>query len=282
MTAASTGETDTDMPILQAALARTGTAADVVSWDDRRIEWSSYRLVVVRSTWDYVERREEFLAWTEAVAAQTVLANPAPVLRWNTDKRYLEDLADAGVPVVPTTWIEPGDGAQLSYRGEVVVKPAVSAGATDTARYALSDPAEATVARDHVERLLAAGRTVMVQPYCDGVDERGETRLVYIGGIFSHALHQGAILRRPADGADAGEGHRVTSCQPTAEERRVAEATVAAVPVGQQLLYARVDLVPVPGGEPAVLELEATEPSLFLEQVPAAAQTLAASIVGRL
>lgn len=226
-------------------------------WDDPDVDWAAYDLVVVRSVWDYFDRLEEFLAWADRVPR---LANPAPVLRWNTDKRYLADLAAEGIAVVPTTFVAPGEGPP-TLAGELVVKPVVSGGARDTARHA--DP---QAARAHVERMIASGQVAMVQPYVHGVDETGETGLLFFGGRFSHAFRKGALLERDAPPrADAEMAEDIGPREPTAAERAVAERVLAAAERRfGTLLYVRVDLLPTADG-PVLVELEATEPSLWFQ-----------------
>ena len=136
-------------------------------------------------------RRDDFLAWASSVPR---LANPADVIEWNTDKRYLGELAAAGLPVVPTTWLSPGDVVVLPGSGRHVLKPAVGAGSLDAAAFSMHDAHEAAVAQAHVARLLATHQTVMVQPYLDAIDEHGETGLIFIGGEFSHAVNKSAML----------------------------------------------------------------------------------------
>jgi hypothetical protein len=229
----------------------------------------------VRSTWDYVEGRDAFLDWARAVPR---LANPAPVLAWNTDKRYLAELAEAGLPVGPTTFLAPGEPAAPPARGEVVVKPTVSVGSLDTERHA--DP---RAAADHVARLHEAGRTAMVQPYVAGVDTAGETAMLYVGGRFSHAIRKGPML---VDGRTTYDGlyviEDIRPREPSAAEREVGEQVMAYVRerFGPPL-YARVDLLPGEGGEPVLVELELTEPSLFLQMDAGAPDRLAAAIAQR-
>lgn len=262
---------DDDAPLLVAALATRGLHGVGAVWDDPAIDWAGFDLTVVRSTWDYVPRREEFLAWADSVPR---LRNGADILRWNTDKRYLSDLAEAGVPVVRTQFIEPGAAFGLPSEGDYVVKPAVSAGGRDTARYGGGDlPA----AQAQVASLLAAGRTVMVQPYLDRVKEEGETSVVYLGGAFSHAARKGELLTGPGAAVDRLDDLEVISPRtPRPEELSVAEQVLAAVPA--DLLYARVDLLPDEDGSPVLLELELTEPSLFLNRSPGAADRFAEAI----
>ena len=266
---------DEDFPELARELAARGHTAESVVWDSDA-DWAGYDLVVVRSTWDYSTRREEFLAWADGVDGR--LANRAGVLRWNTDKRYLRELAEAGIPVVPTLW----DPAGLPEWREYVIKPAVSAGARDTARWTRG---EAVAARAHLHRLRAEGATVMVQPYLDAVDTAGETALVFFDGEFSHAVRKAPILR-PGGGvqemiADCkDEREQIGPREPSPAELALARAVLAAAPGG--LLYARVDLIPGPDGSPVLLELELSEPSLFLRHAPGSAGRLAAAIARRL
>lgn len=253
-----------DGPALLAALAE----AEPVVWDSAA-DWDAFDLVVVSSTWDYSLRLEEFLAWARSVPR---LANPADVLAWNTDKTYLRDLERAGVPVVPTQWLLPGDPFVAPAK-PFVVKPTVSAGARDTARY--DGPSAA--ATKHAEQLLAAGRPVMVQPYLDGVDTAGETSVLLFEGQVSHGARKAALLEASAGvRQDLAGLSVVTPLEPSAAEVEVALAAVAAT--GWELLYARVDMVPSADGAPVVLELELTEPSLFLRHAPGSAQRFAAAV----
>jgi hypothetical protein len=281
--AAAAGK-DEDEPLLVAALAARGVSAAPADWADDGVDWGAAAVVVVRSTWDYAPRRDEFLAWAHRVADATALLNPAGVLAWNTDKRYLRELAGAGVPVVPTAWIEePGDAdpALTRWPGDVVVKPVVSAGARDTARFA---PADRDGAHALAGRVLSGGRAVMVQPYLDRLDAEGETGLVYVDGAFSHAFGKGALLA----GGVLGEGlyaeEEISARTATPTQRDVGDRVLAWVAdrTGERPLYCRVDLVPGADGAPQVIEVELTEPSLFLTTDDGAADRFAAAISARL
>jgi len=265
-TAAQLPDLDEDGAALLEALDAEGVRAAPVVWDSGA-DWAAYDLVVVRSTWDYDRRREQFLAWAASVPR---LANPAEVLAWNTDKTYLQALASAGVPVVETTWLVPGD-VFTPPAGPYVVKPTVSAGARDTAAY--DGGADATA---HVQRLLAAGRPVMVQPYLPQVDVLGETSVLCFEGEVSHAASKSALLQVGAGVRnDIDSRAFVTPAEPTRAQVDLAKAALAVV--GQPLLYARVDLVPGPDG-PLLLELELTEPSLFLRHAKGATARFAAAV----
>jgi hypothetical protein len=274
-------ELESDDRLVLEPLRARQVAVDAVVWDDPAVDWSGYDLAVLRSTWDYVPRRDAFVRWLATVPA---LANPAGLVAWNTDKRYLADLAGAGVPVVPTTWLDPGAPPWTApAEGEYVVKPAISAGSADTGRYDLADPEHRRLAGEHVARLRAAGRVVMIQPYLPAIDTHGETALIYLDGAFSHAIRKGPLLDGPGGGIGGlRKPAAITAREPTPAELAVAAQALAAVPDGTHLLYARVDLVPGPDGAPLVIELELTEPSLYLRYGPGAPTRLAESIVARL
>ncbi|HEX5542744.1 MAG TPA: hypothetical protein VFX60_14480 [Micromonospora sp.] len=285
VTCADIPELEDDDRLVVEPLAARGVRAEPVAWDAADVDWAGYDLVVLRSPWDYVPRRDDFVAWAKTVPE---LLNPADIIDWNTDKRYLEQLVGAGVPVVPTTWVEPGQEWIPPAAGEWVVKPAVSAGSKDTGRYDLLDADHRRLAVEHVARLQAAGRLVMVQPYLSAVDSVGETALLYFvgpdGPVFSHAIGKGAMLTGPDLGVDGlYKEEKIEARTATDAERAVAEQVLAAVPGGvNRLLYARVDLIPGPGGAPLLVELELTEPSLFLGYAPDAAERLADAILVRL
>jgi len=266
-TAAEFPDLDEDGVVLIDACARNGIEAGPAVWTDETVEWSAYDMVIVRSTWDYQNQHADFLEWAHRVSAGTRLANSADVLAWNTVKTYLRTLQQAGLPVVTTDWLEPGDTFVVP-QGEYVVKPAVSAGSRDTNRYLAGVHDEMATA--HATALLAAGRTVMVQPYLAGVDTEGETALFFFGGEFSHAVRKGPLLTPAMEVVTAAyKPETIEPREPSAAERKVAEqvldslARLAPAP-REQLVYARVDLVPGPDGSPVLLELELAEPSMFL------------------
>lgn len=274
VTCAQFPDLDEDGPALLAALRGRAVAARPAVWDDPAVDWAAFDLAVIRSTWDYAPRRDQFVAWAESVPR---LANPAAVIRWNTDKRYLTHLSARGIPVVPTTFLAPGEPARFPPEGEFVVKPAVGAGGLDTARYR---PDERARAGEHVRELHAAGRTAMVQPYLAGVDVAGESALLYVGGHYSHSIRKDALLTGP-EGEVEGlyREESISAGEPDPAEVALAEAALAAVPGGaDQLLYARADLLPGPDGAPVLLELELTEPSLFLGHRTRAVEMFAIAI----
>ncbi|MGW3118609.1 ATP-grasp domain-containing protein [Streptomyces sp. NPDC001107] len=268
---------DRDLPVLVQALRDAGAEAVAVPWDDPDTDWSGFDLVVIRSTWDYSWRAEEFVAWAEKCAQVTRLANPAEVVRWNTDKRYLGDLAEAGVPVVPTRYLAPGDAPGLQDDHEYVIKPTSGAGARYAARYT---PDDHDTAVRHLARMHEEGLTAMVQPYLSGIDVSGERALQFFGGRFLHASRKGAVLAPGTAYDDDKVAHPdLVPWAPSPAELAVAERALAAVPDAPELLYARVDLVDGEDGEPRLMELELVEPNLFLDLHPGSVSAVVGAIL---
>jgi len=279
ITAAAARDLDEDLPpLLDALRAAPALRATVVNWDDAGVDWSAFDLAILRSAWDYSLRLPEFLDWITRAAASTTLLNPLAVVRWNTDKHYLHDLAQAGVATVPSVFIEPGHDAAAVLSAflaaqperEFVVKPAIGAGSRDAQRYGRD---EMSAAKAHAQRLLGDRRSVLLQPYLDRVDEAGETALIFFGGQFSHAIRKGPLLRRgegPTRALFAAE--HITARVPDSQELQLAQRTLAAMPFPGPLLYARVDVIRAADGSPRVLELEFTEPSLFFDHAEGSAQ----------
>ncbi|WP_369373889.1 RimK family alpha-L-glutamate ligase [Streptomyces sp. cg36] len=271
-------EYDVDLPLLVAALCADGHEARAVAWDDPEVVWDAFDLALIRSTWDYAARIEEYLAWVDTAARATRLCNPAQVVRWGCDKRYLPELAARGVPVVPTLVVEPGGHREVTHfdlSGPVVVKPVVSAGAQDTARYDTDHRADAV---RHARALLDQGRAVLVQPYLPLVSE-GERALVFFSGAFSHAIRKQPVLTEPNVVDNSRDPHPgVTPHQPSPAELRTALAALAAVPGEGAPLYARVDLALGADREPVVMEVELVEPHLFLDGSPGALERFTSAV----
>lgn len=266
--------------LLTEALARRGLRARWVAWDDPAVDWGSARLVAVRSAWDYHRRCAEFLAWARRVGDETLLLNGADVFAWNADKRYLTELAAEGVPVVPTALLDDQDlttrlAAALAEHGTVVVKPRTGAGGVGLVVAASTeDP--------RLEGLTAA--PWVVQPLVESLRTHGETSVHVLGG---RAVAQ--VDKLP--GADVIDEFRVhelyggRSREATLDPDRAALAehvvSVAGSRFPEPLAYARVDLVWW-AGEWVVSEVEAIEPGLYLDVVPANAERFADLVAQRL
>ena len=273
---------DEDWPLFERALGDLGLDPAHLSWDDPDVDWSSFDIVVVRSTWDSVDRPTEYLAWARQVAAVTNLENALAAIEWTLDKHYLADLLSAGVGIVPTEWVAPGQ-AWDPLSVEYVVKPSISAAGRDTARY---QPGEEPRSRPHVERLHAAGHTAMIQPYVASVDDRGELKVVFIDGALSHAFRVGPLLEPGLAAPERPWEKEVwrRDEEPDALERSAAEAAMAAVAdkLCGPTLYCRVDLVSGPANDQLVMEIELIDPALGFPAAPAGAGHLAAAVARRL
>lgn len=276
-TCAAYPELKGDDEMLREDLRRRGCEAELLVWDGEESGWEDCDLCLVRSTWDYHEKHERFLAWTRRVEARTALHNPAGLIAWNSEKTYLRELAAAGVPTVPTVWVERGSQidveGELAARGweEAVVKPVVDLGARNLHR---TRAGEAQQALDTV----LARHDAMVQPFLPSLQSEGELSLVYIDGDFSHAAR-----KRPAPG-----GFRVQSIwggtvEPTTPEPAHLEvANRALAQLAEPPLYARVDLVAGLNDYPCLIEFELIEPNLYLSTHPSAAARLANAVLNRL
>ena len=268
VTARAAESLDPDLPLLADAFRRADVPAGIVCWDDDTVDWARFDAALLRSTWDYTDRLDEFLDWVRRTSAATRLVNGPEVIAWNIDKHYLGELAAAGVPIVPTVYVEIGDDLpELDADEDVwVVKPTVGAGSNGARRCAPDEVA------DHVRLLHRSGRSAMVQPYLHRIDVEAETSLVHLadvggGGLrFDHAFSKDAILRsteveQEGDLFAAEEigGREAHAAQLALAERVLTSPTVASF---GPLAYARVDLAPTDDG-PVLMELELVEPSLY-------------------
>lgn len=265
-------EPDLDQAPLLAALKARGLRVRVCAWDDEDVDWGASTVTLLRSTWDYYRRYEEFLAWLKRVQGVTAVQNPPEVIRWNTDKRYLLTLPMRGVPIVPTVFVE--RGSEVSLRGvcdgegweKVVVKPAVSAGSFRTHFM------ESSALEEGVFAELLKEQDTLVQPFVESVETYGERSLIFFEGEFSHCVRKHPRF--------AGDDEKITGPhEPTSDELGVARAALDAV--GETLLYGRVDLVRDEDDQPMLAELEVTEPSLFFRFAPGSVERFAEAIAAR-
>ncbi|MFN8038901.1 MAG: hypothetical protein U0Q07_06790 [Acidimicrobiales bacterium] len=265
---------------LVAALAEVGLEARWAVWDDDEVDWTGFALAVVRSTWDYTARLDEFLAWVARAGAATELWNPPALLRWNSHKGYLLELAQRGVPVVPMVLVRaweacPDLGRLVQANGwdAFVVKPAVDVGGFGASRWGPADLAAATTELDR----LHAGGDVLVQRFVPEVLEAGETSVVFLGGRFSHA-----VRKQPSPGefrVQAHHGGHETPVPALPDEIRLGRQVLGALEL--PTLYARVDCVAVDGA-PVLMELEVLEPDLFCDLDELAPARFAAAVAAHL
>lgn len=273
VTSSGLAHPDPDLSPLVAELCALEVDADIVCWDSS-VDWRQYDAVIIRSTWDYHQRLEEFDRWLTTVSEQTQLWNPADLIRWNLDKRYLADLASKGLPIVPSEFIDIGETnwqqRVLSFGDDIVIKPTIGAGSHGVKRF--TDQSEQ--AMNYVTELLQRGRTPLVQPYLTDIDTYGEIGLVAAAGVLSHAFHKAAILAgEPEWSGDDHVVEVISKHLPTDEELAVFQRVLSVLP---PTAYARVDLLPTSDG-PLISEIEVIEPSLFLEVDADAARRIAAA-----
>lgn len=278
VTSAGLAHPDIDLPPLVHELSNLDVEAEIVSWD-ADVDWSMYEAAIIRSTWDYHRRLDEFDHWLTEVATHTQLWNPAEVIRWNLDKRYLVDLAANGLPIVPSEFV---DSRQpnwqqrvMSFGSDIVVKPAVGAGSHGVRRF--TDDQDQAI--NYVHELIEHCQTPLIQRYLHDIDTYGEVGLVTAGGALSHAFHKAAIL----DGEPewSGDDHVVeviTAHLPSDQELALCERVLAVLP---PTAYARIDLLPTNDG-PVISEVELIEPSLFLDVDAGAAQRIASAFASLL
>ena len=261
---------DREGRLLLASMLGAGLDAEPAVWDSPEIDWERFDRVLLRSTWDYPSAPAEFARWVDRVGPR--LINRPELVRWNLSKRYLEEVGSWGVPVVPSRFLAPGEPLAIPD-GEFVIKPAISAGSRDTARYRAD---EIERAREHADSLWRTGREVLVQPYLGSVDSEAETAVISLGGEISHAMRKGPLLELDQElEQELFRAEEMSRRRARADELELASGLLARL--GAEIAepaYARVDLLRSESGEPLVLELELIEPSLFFDHHPPAAERL--------
>lgn len=279
---------DPDDELAARALADLGARVRPAMWTDPSVDWGAADLCVLRSTWDYHRRPDDFARWVEKVSTQTLLVNPADVVIWNAHKFYLRDLQQRGVPVVPSEFVERTSAEELSEllerRGwnEAVLKPAYGASAHGV-MHVRRNASELREGNEYLRELLRRGDAI-VQPYLESVATHHERALVFIGDRYSHAvtkapfMHASQRLGDRAGMPPGTSGEVPVVAEP--EEIAVASAALRAAPPGS--VYARVDVVRDDDARPCILELELIEPTLYLFAEETAPQRLARALLERI
>ncbi|WP_405059997.1 hypothetical protein OG474_45715 [Kribbella sp. NBC_01505] len=260
---------------LLAAFEAAGLDAVPLVWTDPSIDWSAYDAVLVRSVWDYYKRHVEFTEWLELLDKSGVLVlNETDLVRWNSDKRYLLELREQGVAIVPSQ-VAAGACLREVVAGldgqQIVVKPTVSGAAFNTVR-GLAGSAELEQALSELP-----DDVYLVQPFLPEIQTDGEWSLLFFGGEYSHA-----VVKRPAAGDYRVQqmfGGVSTLEEPTPATLESAKNALSAART--QPTYARVDGVVV-NGRFLLMELELIEPYLFFPEHPPAADHLVGAIAARL
>ena len=260
-----------------AALTDLGIRATPLVWTDANAACEKFAAVVVQSTWDSHLDPVGFLEWARRVQGQTLLLNPIELLEWNLNKRYLRELERRGIPITPTLWV--AAGSSIDLRREVtdrrwerfVIKPVVSAGATETH---ICDVEAMDAAQATLDRLVSQGE-LMVQPYLHAFETEGERSYVFFDGAFSHAIRRPPTLQSAPRGFD--ESHLM---EPIAAELQLAQQVLDRI--SDTPVYARVDLATNNDGVVRLQEVELVEPCLFTSLSTGAQQRYAQAIAARL
>lgn len=263
--------------LLEAPLQSYGWQVDTVPWQSPTVNWNDYEVVILRSCWDYQHYPEQFLAVLERIEqSRAQLHNSLAIVRWNFAKRYLRELEQQGIPIVPTQWLPHGlELAQLyaSFTDwqtpEVILKPQVSATAEDTFRLTLANLPQ------QVEYLstLFQQRPAMLQLFLSNIVTEGEYSLFYFAGQYSHT-----ILKTPQQGdfrVQEEHGGLLNSVQPELRLQQLSEQVLQQLP--EAVLYARLDWVRH-DADFALMEVELIEPSLYFNMDAHAAQRFAQAL----
>jgi glutathione synthase/RimK-type ligase-like ATP-grasp enzyme len=281
---------DPETRFLARALSEAGWAVDVAVWSDPSVRWAGCGLTVLRSTWDYPDHLDAFVAWCERTAGVTSLHNPPGLVAGNVDKRYLMALENAGVPVIPSRWLadaNPDALARLSRREgwpQLVVKPAVGVDGLGLRRWPPEDgPA---IDEDGPEGASLrpegdADHGWIVQPYVASVRTRGERSVVMLDGRPAWSVEKRPAPDCPDIRVQERWGGSTRTTAPDAEADAVAARALAMACPGAAPLYARVDLLVHDGGW-HVTEVELIEPSLYFLEDRTRVNRFDAALRGRL
>ncbi|MCG8372503.1 MAG: hypothetical protein MI700_03180 [Balneolales bacterium] len=266
--------------LLKKALERLGLKVIRVDWADPDVDWLSIKAAVFRTTWDYFDRFDEFVAWLDHVEPLLEFINPISQIRWNMDKWYLKDLEERGVKVVDTYYIKKGETRFLKDIflnrdwEEAILKPTVAGAARHTYKFNLQNVHEL---EDTFAELIQH-EDFMLQPFQQSVLKKGEISLMVIGGEFTHA-----ILKKAKKGdfrVQDDFGGTVHNYEPNHLEIEFAEQAVQACDTLPA--YARVDMMWDNWGDLAISELELIEPELWFRENVRAAEKLATEIKKRI
>lgn len=284
ITAREARDHDKDLQPAFDALVARGVDVEIHYWDDAAVNWKRFTAAIVRSPWDYHRRFDEFSDWLQRVSHDTSLHNSADMITWNLDKTYLRECVAAGLPAIPTFFVQGPeditDEVNHLLNTDVVVKPTISAGSNNTERFQNDQDA----AVHFVHSVLAMDKVAMVQPYQSAIDDEHETALNYFNGVFSHAFRKGAIL---STGENVKNGlfvvEDISAREPTSTQRQLGDAVMSFLVQrwGNAPLYARIDTVPGNDGTPVIIEIEMAEPSFFFHTSDGSAERFADAVVGR-
>lgn len=271
-----------DQP-LHAALRERGVDVLQPAWDDETFDYDAVDACLIRTTWDYTARCDAFCAWAERAAARTRFYNPPDLVRWNTNKSYLRDLAARGVPTIPTIWLERGRGEVDLFSllrenrwPRAFLKPIVGSTAQHTLRF--DDTAEGLRrAKEHLAQHLPR-QSFLLQPYLESVERFGECSAIWIDGEITHGVRKVPVAGDYRVQDDFGAHDEPYTFSDA--DRAMIDRLFAAE--AHRLLYGRADFLRDADGHLLLTEFEVVEPSLFFRHGPRAAERLADALVQRI
>lgn len=260
------------------ALATGGLTTVPTPWTDHIDSadgLTGFPLVLPLIAWGY---HRDHGRWMQACAtweaAGVRMLNPPSVLGWNSDKSYLGRLAEQGVAIPDTVWVDSPTQADADTAfdrfgvDQIVVKPRVSGGAYKTLRLARGERMEG-----------APEGPAMIQPYLPTIETEGETSLLFFGGKLSHVVEKRPVAGEFRVQVQYGGGY-VALPEPPAGALALAERTLAAI--DEDLLYARIDMARDADGGWLLMEAELIEPDFYLSSAPEGGKRFAEAVRARL
>ena len=265
-------EHDLTMEALRPEFQKRDMMIEEVCWDQPDVEWQAFGAAIIGTTWDYSDRAELFLETLKQIESRTRLFNSSAMVRWNSDKRYLKELAKNGAKLIPTQWIETPTESSVREAFDVlqcddlVVKRQVGAGAAGQYRLQRGDA------------VPVLDRAMMAQPFFPSIQTEGELSLIYVDGQFCHAL-----IKRAVSGdyrIQSSYGGTEQAIEASAEDLASASSVLGSLE--EMPLYARVDMLRAETGELYLMELEVIEPYLYPLEGPELGSRMAAAVERRL
>lgn len=267
---------DLDIPFVKDAANQLKIELDFPNWQDKNVNWQNYDAAVIRSTWNYVPFREEFVSWSQKVEKETKLFNSSKIVKWNTDKKYLLELEQNKIPIIPTKFCSSVEEVEFkldwafSQASAIAIKPSIGAGARLAGRASSIDEAKKLL-----KNIFENNRIAMIQPYIESVDTEGEKAIVVIDGKLSHVARKVPALTQGGHGDGAG------SIAIDKKIEDIFEVIASKLSTWKELLYARIDVVEFKGSY-LLMELELTEPWLFMKYRPESSLDLLNAILKRI
>ena len=231
-------------------------------WDDPSVDWTSYDIIIIKSTWDYfIGKIEKFYQWLTFIKEKNIpCLNHPDLIKWNADKHYLLDIQSAGLNIVPSIIIEKNnlfyadDAFQKFKADELIVKPTISGGAMNTLRLNKNN------AKDHEAQIndWLKEQAYLIQPLKKEVIKEGEWSFLFFNGQFSHHLLK--VAKEGEFRIQHFFGGKIIS--PDFDRNIINIAQEYVNKFATNSLYARVDGVITENGF-ELMELELIEPYMF-------------------